>query len=651
MEAKAGAAACRQIAAEVLKAMADPNCWNASQNLAQSLAAVATAMPRREGDALLGQAAMTITQAMTKARNPQLVMSLLGGLTVAAPRLEPKEAGQAADLLVRALMTAELECALYLTHGLVVVTARMDAETAAAIRGRAAAVLHQQTKGLSATSTMASILSSAGKVKMEPQVARQLAMDSARALGEAKMPAHDPKARKDLSVIENWGNQRDLFAIRLQVAGLLMAADSLGRKEAAEVASAIIAALRKSTDPPALSGLADGLSAVVTHMDPKEAADSLLQAIGMTRDSVALERLARGLAAQAARLAPAEAAAVASKGAAVIAQAMRSPANQHGLSQLAHGLAELAACMGPDQAAIVSAAAAATLTKAMHGTKGFTEHIGSRPGAFLALAQALSAVAARLGARDASAFAAALHAAMNEGDHSNHLPPLAQCLAALAGRMEPFEGAALLARAMTKTTDAAALEHLTRGLSSLATRLDPEDAQQIAATLDLAMSKTTNPYALSYLAQGRCALAHMKLRGTQQSAAALSLAMASYPQSPVLSQGLSAVLLRPDPWQLERSRHGVIGVVGVLNQPMTGLAATALLQSNLQPLPAQTLVELLKNPFCVGESRRLVLQELGLHYRRHFIDQWDFVRFSEEQKLGFDLTTSPTRLESPGPAR
>jgi hypothetical protein len=55
------------------------------------------------------------------------------------------------------------------------------------------------------------------------------------------------------------------------------------------------------------------------------------------------------------------------------------------------------------------------------------------------------------------------------------------------------------------------------------------------------------------------------------------------------------------------------------------------------------LVELPKHPLCVGEARRVVLDQLGRVYSRRFEDQWDFVRFAEEQKLGLDFTSPVQR--------
>jgi hypothetical protein len=51
-------------------------------------------------------------------------------------------------------------------------------------------------------------------------------------------------------------------------------------------------------------------------------------------------------------------------------------------------------------------------------------------------------------------------------------------------------------------------------------------------------------------------------------------------------------------------------------------------------------------PSCIGEARRVVLDQLGNRYRRRFADPWDFVRFAKQQRLGgLDFTTPPRRPE------
>jgi hypothetical protein len=156
---------------------------------------------------------------------------------------------------------------------------------------------------------------------------------------------------------------------------------------------------------------------------------------------------------------------------------------------------------------------------------------------------------------------------------------------------------------------------LAQGLSAVATRLEPRDAGAAAAALSQAMSKTPENVL------------------------------------PPLVQGLSAVLLRMHPSRsLQRQRSLVGVVVGVLSGPRSVLGTPALWQPAFEspppPLPAQTLVDLLKHPFCVGKARRLVLDQLQ-RYQRPFADQWDFVRFALEHNLGLDFTTPPQRLAPP----
>jgi hypothetical protein len=64
-------------------------------------------------------------------------------------------------------------------------------------------------------------------------------------------------------------------------------------------------------------------------------------------------------------------------------------------------------------------------------------------------------------------------------------------------------------------------------------------------------------------------------------------------------------------------------------------------------LPAQLLVDLLKQPLCVGEARRVVLEQLGRHYNRPFADQWEFVDYVRNNKLPLNLTTPPQRPGQP----
>jgi hypothetical protein len=65
------------------------------------------------------------------------------------------------------------------------------------------------------------------------------------------------------------------------------------------------------------------------------------------------------------------------------------------------------------------------------------------------------------------------------------------------------------------------------------------------------------------------------------------------------------------------------------------------------PLTTQQLVDLLKQPLCVGHMRRVILNKLEDRFRRKFADQWDFVRFTEKRRLGLNFTSTPLRTLRP----
>jgi hypothetical protein len=167
------------------------------------------------------------------------------------------------------------------------------------------------------------------------------------------------------------------------------------------------------------------------------------------------------------------------------------------------------------------------------------------------------------------------------------LPELAQALSAVATRLEPRDAIDTLSRAMNETGhNDTVLYELTKGLYTVAFRLELKD---VAAILFHAMAKMTDYY--------------------------------NYFQLRAFAKVFTA-LVNSKP----------LGIIkeGALVPPLP---------------PAKTLVEILKDPLCVGEARRIVLDALGTRYQRHFADQWDFVHFAEAQKLGLDFTSPPQRPE------
>jgi hypothetical protein len=101
-----------------------------------------------------------------------------------------------------------------------------------------------------------------------------------------------------------------------------------------------------------------------------------------------------------------------------------------------------------------------------------------------------------------------------------------------------------------------------------------------------------------------------------------------------------------DPTPPERQASAITASVGsFLASPTTGWSIPAVLTTATQPpadqLPAQVCVEFLKRPTCAGPVRRAILDVLEARYGESFPDQWAFVRFATERRLGLDLSSPP----------
>jgi hypothetical protein len=243
-------------------------------------------------------------------------------------------------------------------------------------------------------------------------------------------------------------------------------------------------------------------------------------------------------------------------------------------------------------------------------------------------AQSLSKVVVRLGPKDATtAIASALPVltqAIKENQDPNDLVQLALCLSALAAHCGPEDASQLsaaLTQAINKAKGSSALRRLApEDLSALATHLGAKEAAAIAAlaVADLTEAMTTNPGPV-------------------------------YAEPPTTR--LSAYLSGVPPATEFRSRSGALSsAVSSLGTDGHPLTAVPFLLSASEPLPCrlsdQQLVELLKMPTCVGAARRVVLDHLGILYRRTFADPWEFVRFAKDQGLDLDFANPPQRPES-----
>jgi hypothetical protein len=103
--------------------------------------------------------------------------------------------------------------------------------------------------------------------------------------------------------------------------------------------------------------------------------------------------------------------------------------------------------------------------------------------------------------------------------------------------------------------------------------------------------------------------------------------------------------------RVEVSRRAAATAAAVGMAAHGPFAALASLRAASEPLPCrlstQDLVELLKMPTCLGETRKVVLKHLGNRYGRPFANHWEFVRFAQEHHLDLDFTTPPKRPAQP----
>jgi len=175
-------------------------------------------------------------------------------------------------------------------------------------------------------------------------------------------------------------------------------------------------------------------------------------------------------------------------------------------------------------------------------------------------------------------------------------------------------------------------------------------AAQAARTLDVALTKPSQAHERLALAEGLSAVAARM--EPKEAARTLIQAMSTAntdttDMDPRFAQALTfaAVLTGADRPEQRRRTASVMACLGSTSDGTALLSGLALLRPAVQALPCRLstaeLVELLKDPLCVGAARRVLLDRLATRYGRPFADQWKFVRFADQQRLGLDCTVPP----------
>jgi hypothetical protein len=656
MDPKDAVAACRG-ATEILiqaitRASQDPN---RLQALAQGLAAVATHLQPNEAAVACRPAAAALAQALSKKNIPSGVYALAEGLSAVAARLEPKEAAtpcaKAAAALARAIGS---KTDIYrptlpeLARSLAAVAARLEPQQAQDVAAYLVEAISKSTESNKLGSLAEGLCAVAAR--MEPQEAAIACRPAAGALTQA---------------ISKETNEWTLQAL---VRRLSAVTARLEPHQAREVADGFARAMVKTTtdqtrlwtpDHTKLWSLAQGLSAAAAQLDrnqAKEVAAGLARAMNRVREPYALYAWARGLSAVAARMDPRDAAGACTGATEILTRAMtEASTDPYQLQALAQGLSAVMTQLEPKQATLACRGATEILTQAI--TKETNPNVSEQ------LAQGLSAVAARLEPKQA---AAVLAHAMNRIIEPSALLILAGGLLGVANRLQRQEADAVcreavstLVKVIPKARKGADWRGFAQILSAMAVRLEPKQAGEVSEALTGAMT-TRDPSALPELAGGLSAVAY-RLEPTEAAAvckqAAVTLTSALNTSSttdaqtfPRLTLSLSAVLTGTAGTSLSGQSQRAVALVTALSSTANGqslLSTVPLLYLAGKPLQSRLstpqLVELLKNPLCVGEASRIVLEVLGARYKRQFANQWEFVHFAQEQNLGLDFTSPPER--------
>jgi len=255
--------------------------------------------------------------------------------------------------------------------------------------------------------------------------------------------------------------------------------------------------------------------------------------------------------------------------------------------RFATGMAALAERMKPGEAAVISGQAARLLLAAMANAKG--------KGGFCDLGQAVALLAARMESKAAEAVAEAaaervleLTSSQRDAEDDYDLLDLLEAIAALVPRMNPLKAAAT-----ARTT----VQHMR-----------PSARDQLRAH-NLAISDP--------------AAAGNDQRAIRQPLARLAARMDPDDAAAAVQQALDA-----------SAEAGAVEGYRWRSERVEGLLTRCTLQG---------LVDLLKQPTCVGERRRVLLREWGNRYQQSTRNIWEFAAWVREHEPNLNLK-SPPRL-------
>ena len=331
MEPKEAAQVCAQATVTLTQAMSKTTYPSDLIRLSEALSVVAARMEPKEAAHVYAQAAVTLTQAISKPRIADTLETMsadiyaLGplskGLSAVAAHMEPKEAAQvcaqAAVTLTQAISKTKNSYNLgHLSVALSMVAAHMEPKEAAQVCAQAAVALTQAISKLRNADTLDAL-------KEDIYALRPLSegLLAVAAHMEPKEAAH-ACAQAAATFTQAIHLAPGLGALQSLWEDLLRVAAHMEPKKAAVTLTQVMSTLKYvmiwTPNSDALQSLPKGLTTVAARMEPVEAVVTLTKAMIWTPNSDALRSLSKGLAAIATRMEPKEAA----QAAVTLAQAM-----------------------------------------------------------------------------------------------------------------------------------------------------------------------------------------------------------------------------------------------------------------------------------------------------------------------------------------
>jgi hypothetical protein len=629
--------------------------------VAKALAAVAMQADPKTAAAML-------CSAMQMRVSTRAIKWLTESLAIVAGRLEPQDAAKAAFFITKAMSKADRDSVRILARALPTLADRLTEADA----DQAAAIIYQSMAEREALPT--------GQAERElTGLAQALAAIMSRLRGKNAVRARAKFTEILLS---------DISGLNVQgwADWLGAVARHLDRADAAAIGEILGQAMVKG-HPANRAALARGLGAVACRLDPKRAGRvaAILTRFVETNTNA---HVAEALGTVATRLAPEDV----ERATRLLAEALRKASVFWHAQELARALLALADRMEPDRAALasfvliqaipkhhgagqeltkaLSAVAARLDSRATEAATMLAEIMSRTSGVFLdfqELAGCLRILASRLGPTDAARVASVFKQKLTNtpGDIWGLLgnAALAKGIAVFAARMHAMEAAVIcaqstraLADAMQTTNDVRAISAFAEGLAALTEFVEPKDAiafnVQTCSILEKMIKKTNNYDQLATLATGLAAVSarlerkdrnRLCFRVNALFVKAIAKPLDSF-QSDQIGRGLAALAERLEPSAAAAS----IMYALTKNLPMSDYRrfyARAMLTRRLQLLVSKMsmpeIVELLKNPICVGLAQSIILEQLQQKHRVVFADQWAFIRFVQEKKMGLDFVTPP----------